>query len=428
MTESTPRPAPHLEGRPAGARTLAVLLLTGVLVMGAGSAATGKWDGGRAPTPFIWSDVAVVHLTCALPLAVMLAAVVTGRVSAAGIFGAAGGCLAVGLTPLLAAAGPGSVLGVAARATSALGLVTGAVLLATVLAGTRHRSGAGRSGWRQAAAFGAVGAVALLVPPATYVEARCRHDLTRLGEFVEQSRVGEARDLARELAALDPTRTWNDRPLPEVAGTLDRAAADLERRVAGPLRTYAAPRERFDRGVALAMLGRTDAALDALRPLTDPGAAAEVGNLRGTIFEARGEWEPGLEAYRAARAAWGQRPPSPARAAGELRAATGVAYCLRKAGRYAEAEVAYREVLELAPTADTHFLLARFYDDAQQAGPARAHARRAMQLAPDRYQAAGDRLIRQLSVSQFGCLGVYDAERAGAGPVGLPVGRDARPE
>ena len=91
----------------------------------------------------------------------------------------------------------------------------------------------------------------------------------------------------------------------------------------------------------------------------------------------------------AATPGWEARPESPARAAGVLRATTGIAYCLRKLGRYAEAEVAYREVLALSPTADSHFLLAQFYEDAQQAGKAREHARRAIELAPDRYPKDG---------------------------------------
>ena len=264
-----------------------------------------------------------------------------------------------------------------------------------------------------------LGAAALVIPPATFVDARCRHDLALLGELVDQSRVGEARALAGGLAALDPGKEWRGHPVSEVAADLDRAAGDLERRVAAPLRETATTRDRIDRGTALAMLGRTGGALDALRTVEDPRATAVVWNLRGTIHEARGEWDEGLAAYQSGRAAWEARPAGPARDAGVLRAATGAAYCLRKAGRYSEAGDAYRELLALAPTADSHFLLARFYDDAQQAGPAREHARRAMELAPDRYAEAGERLVARLAVYQFGCLGVFDAEAAsGLGAVG----------
>jgi tetratricopeptide (TPR) repeat protein len=132
--------------------------------------------------------------------------------------------------------------------------------------------------------------------------------------------------------------------------------------------------------------------------------------LRGTIRENRGDWDEGLAAYRAARSAWEARPPSPARDAGIVQAATGAAYCLRKSGHYARAEAAYLELLALAPTADSHFLLAQFYEDAQQAAKAREHARRAIELAPDRYAQAGERLIKKMALNQFGCFGVYRAE------------------
>jgi tetratricopeptide (TPR) repeat protein len=86
-------------------------------------------------------------------------------------------------------------------------------------------------------------------------------------------------------------------------------------------------------------------------------------------------------------------------------------YCRRKLGRYAEAEATYLEMLELAPTAESHFLVAQFYEDTQQTAKAREHARKAMALAPDRYDDVGRRLINKLSVYHFGCLGVYDVEK-----------------
>ncbi|MBN9120051.1 MAG: tetratricopeptide repeat protein [Planctomycetes bacterium] len=407
-----PAPAP-------GPRALAVVLPVAALVAVIGSAADGAWTDGRAPAPYAWADVAVVHLVCALPLALMLAAVLVPRVATVGIVAVAAGCFAVGLAPLVGdvAAESASVLrsepglGLVLRSAPALALAAGAVIVVMVRAGGHGRPGGTWPGWRRAAVFGALGTAALLVPPATYTDARCRHDLGRLGEYLEQSRVGEARALAHGLIVLDGGLTFHGRPLSEVAGALNRAAASLEARVASPLRPHATTRERLDRARALAMLGRTDEALDALRPVSDPGAVPEVEALRGTIHETRGEWEPGLSAYREAGASWERRGPSAARDAGVLRARIGVAYCLRKSGRYAEAEAAYREVLALSPTADSHFLLAQFYEDAQRAGSAREHARRAIELAPDRYGTAGARLIEKLAVFQFGCLGVYDSER-----------------
>ena len=155
------------------------------------------------------------------------------------------------------------------------------------------------------------------------------------------------------------------------------------------------------------MLGRTDAALDVLSPVED----AIADNLRGTIYEARGEWDNGLAAYERAAAAFERQPRTDARFSALTRALAGVAYCQRKAGRYELAEAAYLKLLERSPSADTHFLLARFYDDAQNGQKAQLHARRAMTLDPGNYREDGERLIAKLTVFQFGCLGVFDAER-----------------
>jgi tetratricopeptide (TPR) repeat protein len=77
------------------------------------------------------------------------------------------------------------------------------------------------------------------------------------------------------------------------------------------------------------------------------------------------------------------------------------------------AEAAYQQLLELDPSADTHFLLAQFYEGTQQAAKAQFHARQAMALAPDRYDQAGQRLIDKLITHHFGCWGASAAERNG---------------
>ncbi len=141
-------------------------------------------------------------------------------------------------------------------------------------------------------------------------------------------------------------------------------------------------------------------------------------NLRGTIYETRGEWELGRQSYERAKRAWESQPQGPERSAGLLRATTGIAYCLRKLGRYAEAEAAYREVLSLSPTADSHFLLARFYDDTEQTATAHAHARQAMALAPDRYQLEGQQLIEKLAMRHFGCLGILTSNHSASDALG----------
>jgi tetratricopeptide (TPR) repeat protein len=224
-----------------------------------------------------------------------------------------------------------------------------------------------------------------------------------LGELLTQSRLVEAADLARAILALDPDATFRGRSLNATAEEIDRTMGGLVARVAVPLPPGAPPAARVERARLLAVLGEGTLALATLESTSGPDA----DNLRGTIFESGGDWPAAREAFRRAEAALATTPPTPARDAALVRSATGVAYCERKLGRYAEAEAAYRRVLELSPTADSHFLLARFYEDAQQTSLAAEHARHAVELAPDRFSREGGLLLRRLTASHFGCLGVY---------------------
>lgn len=398
---------------PQAARA-AALVLCGGLFLWVCALAAGPWDDGRAPFPYAWRDVAVVYLICALPLAALGIGVGRRRPAAAVVWGAlvlAAG--AVVLLPLARAELVGLVTafplsGSAVRAAPALGLALGGALLAGVLLRGRGTTGGRRTG---AAAVAGLGVAALLLVPWVYAAARCRHDLARLEDLLRHSRVGEAHALATGLLVLDPGQTFGGRPLSELAAGLAREVAALESRVAIPLPAGAHPRARFDRARDMAMLGRTDAALEVLDPVRDAASAPNVENLRGTIHEARQEWDAALRSYRAAAAAWRALPESPSRTAGLVRAVKGTAYAERMSGRYAEAQTSYAQLLSLAPTAETHYLLAKFYEQTQQAEKARQHARAAIALAPERYTQSGERLIRNLSVSQFGCLGVFSAEQ-----------------
>jgi len=291
--------------------------------------ASPAWDGDEPYRPFVWRDVAAVWLACAVPLALAL---------------------------------------------THLGQRWW----------RREPIRAGDVGWAGLAV------VVLVVPPWVYAAARQRHVAAELGQLVDQERLGEARTLARHLAAFDPLAEVRETRIDRVVGELDRRVRALEAEAANPA---TAP---LDRARALAMLGRSGPALDALEPLTGP----EADSLRGLIHETRGDWPAGVAAYRAARAAL---PTSG-------QAVRGEAYCLRKAGDYGAAEAAYRDLLALAPTAETHFLLAQFYEDAQQAEKSHHHARQAMALDPRRFRRPGEAMLDKLQTSHFGCLRVFAAE------------------
>jgi tetratricopeptide (TPR) repeat protein len=282
--------------------------------------------------------------------------------------------------------------------------------------------------WNAIAAllFGAE--LALLVGvPSIYRQARCQHDLRLLTDLLEQSRFGEASSLSQSILRLDRDATLQGAPLTRVNAQLEQTVQALAARAAAPLAADAGDQERLARGQDLAMLGQTDAALQTLAASPTLENSPAACNLRGTIHETRREWQPARQWYEQARLGWHNQSPSPERTSGLIRAATGMGFAERKLGRYREAEAAYREVLSLAPTAESHFLLAQFYDDTQQATKAQSHARQAMALDPARFTQPGQQLIDKLITLHFGCWGVRSAEQRSAANTGTLAGSKPAP-
>jgi tetratricopeptide (TPR) repeat protein len=258
----------------------------------------------------------------------------------------------------------------------------------------------------------------LIVVPRLYIHARCQSDAARVVELAQQSRIGEAQVLAHHVLALSPNATWKGNSLKLAADNLDREARIIEDRVAVPVSPSARFSERLARVRDLAILGRTSEALQVLNALPSAINSPVACNLSGTIHESRSDWRKAREWYGRSKDGWLQQEHSEQRTAGLVQAVTGIAFSERKQGRLREAEAAWNERLELEPTAESHFLLAQFYEDTQQAQKARFHAQEAIRLEPDRYTQHGRRLLDKLVTSHFGCLGVFSAEASPSTPFG----------
>lgn len=357
------------------------------------------WLGVPEQHGYVWHDVAVVHLIAALPLAVAVCRGIVRQQVSRDVLGAGALGLVVvgwftGLQPLEQA-----VLRLAAALSIAVGLVW---LWSAHLGHPPRRSAEPLPEHPQMLAV--VGGVVLAVVPWIYIQARCRHDVDQVAQLMEQSRIGEAYELSSRILRLAPTIQCNGRSLSDVQRELAAVVEQVQRRVAQPLPADVGDEQWLARVRELAILGQSAAALKLMA--ADPLRAGlpEACNLRGTLLETLHRWQPAGEAYAAAKAAWEARSPSLQRQAGLVQALTGIAYAERKQGRYAAAEVAYQQRLTLAPTADSHFLLAQFYDDTQRSALARSHARQAMTLAPEQYQRSGEQLLKKLATFHFGCF------------------------
>lgn len=398
MSHRKPLPAEPLTDLPLAAIGIAAAAVGISLLVG------GWGRTEHAPFPYVWRDVALVHFLCALPLALLVAGRV--RLSRSSRLGLAAGLIVLSLVMVLVAQPMSSwAAALLARAVPALCLALAAAL---VIQAARPRPAETRSGY----AWPVLAACVLLAAPLAYLQARLQSDLGRLGRLVDETRIGEAQALASRLLALMPEAQFRGRPLVLAAAELDRLSDELTARVEVPLPDEASADDRYERARDLAILGRTGDALAALD--SSPSLADSVPSalLRGTIHQTRREWSAGLAAFDHARQLVESQPPSAERDAALAEAVSGVAFCQRKLGDNPAAAAAYNELLALSPTADTHFLLAQFYEDTQQALPAQTHAREAMRLDPTRYEAPGRRLIDKLRTTHFSCWGVLPEANA----------------
>ncbi len=401
-----PLPDSHSPIQPQGSVALvAAAFLAAAATAGVLVASRLGWE--TAPPPFVWTDVALVAFLAGLPLAALVSGSI-GPPLARLALAAAAGLLALLLfapiatpiwqsNPLVA-----QLARTMAAAGAGLALVAGGASLSFT---KQERTASPLNLFNLALAI----AVSLALPW-LYVQARCRHDLARLEGLMEQTRIGEAGALAERLLVLAPHATVRGFPLLRVAEQSRRIVADLQSRVQTPLPASADVAQRLQRAGDLGMLGRTAEALAVLDASPAAAQSAAVNHLRGVIHDARNEFGLALEAYRAAREAALAHPRSAESNAVVIDATRGMAYCERKLGRYADAERTYLELLAFEPTAETHFLLAQFYEDTQQASLAQDHARQAMALDPQRYAARGRQLIDKLMTHHFGCWSVFASE------------------
>lgn len=261
-------------------------------------------------------------------------------------------------------------------------------------------------------------AIVLVLIPRLYIHARCQNDLNQAAQLAGQFRYAEASALLHRVVALEPHATWNGNSASQAANSIDQIVRQVEAQIASPLTENATNADRLSRATNLAVLGRTTEALALLDSSDSLANSPEAHNLRGTIHESRNRWQLARDWYARAKAAWQTLPDSPDRTAGLKQAITGTAFCERKLGHLHAAEAAWHDLLEISPTADTHFLLAQFYEDTQQAAKCRLHSRQAMLLDPNRYAQQADRLMDKLITSHFGCLGVFSAENSPSTPFG----------
>ena len=397
-------------------------------------------DGG----PYVWMDVALVSLLCAVPFSAALADRVAQSVSrwaclftAALLLVAAPGLLTTGVAAGLHDQIPQSAWTLAAvrLLLSAAACTGGSLFVAALYRESRsvsarpdldppnradlpvlaHQGPDGPSGPTFARTRLSYFLILLTIAGGvseTYVEARCRREQERMREFAASRRIVDALEIARPLAKVRPNGVVavGEASQPVLLGDyishLESEAAALESLLAR-LSTEDGADASLQRASCLAQLSRIAEATSELRAVADNGSPqqrTEAFLLLGTIEESSERWESALAWYRKA---FDLATTSKSRAD----ALRGVGFASRKLGRYRDAESAYESMLLLRPTADSHFLLAQFYEDVQQGERARQHAQKAIQLAPRQFREPGEALIDRVVTQQFGCFTAFQKQR-----------------
>ncbi len=246
----------------------------------------------------------------------------------------------------------------------------------------------------------------LALVPRIYIDARGRHDAEQYFSLRQQSRLGEASSLLRRMLILDTTIRKDGYFLRREQSELDREIDSLNRQVSIELSATASFDQRLQRSRLLAMLGHTSHAINLLLEESESVRSVEACSLLGTMHENGHDWNSAIRFYGIAERLLKLSSSETDTSAKEYQVAMGSAYCFRRLGRLNEARACYLRLLEINPNADTHFLLAQFFEDIQETSSAQHHTLEAARLDPNRYRERGLKLIRKMRSLHFRCLNV----------------------
>lgn len=394
---------PELQAAAHDANRLAHLAATGWLTFSVVLVWSGASGDGNRTSLFVTPDIALVYLVGILPFSLLLWHLLRGLLGAVAPTTLIGLCwlgplVAIMLLPVERSTNSAflGIAGYLSRPAVALLLLAPSAFAWACLRPPAVIVDPRRWAW-----FVTTGILAVALP-ATYVAARCRHDAISFQELRAQSRLGEAARVIHRLQRLSLGSQLQGQPIPSLRSDMDRSVRQLQSAVAGKLPAGATDDDRLQRARQLAILGQPYDALQVLDTIRT--SRPDADNLSATIRENLGQWQQALDEYTRAETSWESLPSSRQQLAGQIQAVTGRAFCLRKQGRYPQAEQTYLQLLALSPTAQTHYLLAQFYEDTQQSSLARKHALHAMALAPKQFERPGKQLINKLAASHFGCF------------------------
>lgn len=264
-----------------------------------------------------------------------------------------------------------------------------------------------RAKWTSRVARGFLTLLVLLfsiIVPYTYSLARCEVLATVITELLEQSRLVEANEFAKEIVLIHPSQPIGTMTADRLNRELDSTIRELRRAISRPLYPHAPPAAQFQRARMFGMLGERKNALRVLSRLhqmipNDPRPIL----LAATLEEHSRHWQNSHHLYAQAYELCKQEPQNENSKTFAAQAMRGMGFTDRHSGQIERADEEYQKLIEIAPTAENHLLAAKFYQTYQRPTEARYHARKARKLSPAQYAKQADQILSNLQTSHFSC-------------------------
>ncbi len=248
--------------------------------------------------------------------------------------------------------------------------------------------------------------LAAVLVPSSYADAVADGLRSHLQQSLENQRTLRAYQQAAQLSQLKPHWKIGDVAVDRLRPQLQEAVERLLSEAQLPLGDSPSLSQLGRRITVLVQLERPQAALPLVRSLTAGPTPHPVAlDFLGLCYQRLEQPNASLQAYRRAVEYWTEQPPSGNKSNGMASALRGIAFAARRLEDRTLEEVTYRELLQVAPTAEHHFLMAQCYREHQKTALAAEHARQASELDPAMSDSTNS-ILRTLSMDHFGCLQV----------------------
>ncbi|KLU04042.1 hypothetical protein RISK_004011 [Rhodopirellula islandica] len=245
---------------------------------------------------------------------------------------------------------------------------------------------------------------ATIAIPATYTHSAAESLEKKLQESLSSHRVALAWEQCSQLRRLDPGATTADSDLAALEGNLHEQKVQLESEVQQPMPRNISIALIGRRITSLVQLDRNHEALGWIRPMMSGRNFHPISlDFYGLCQQRLEQPAESMRGYERSLKHWERQPDSPGKRNAMISAYKGIAFAARQLGNRRLEEEAYQTLVQLAPTAENHFLLATSYKEHQKTSLAAENAQLAAQLDP-LYAEQAQSMLSQLSRDHFSCF------------------------